>query len=275
MLPSFAPLLLLLLPPPLLLGLLPPVTPSEIELRGNDSFLEFPAFESCPGGGFSFEFRPNITHALLLYTEDLANNLYIECTLLGSDLKLTVNLIPTAVFRQPIVLKLNASLDRPHKWQSLRFSIEADRLRLQLDDAVTTHRLGAGAKVFDGFFRRPVFFGGLPPPPPADDRASTAPATAEKSASNGPLLWTAPYQPRYAGSVRNLALVNCTTGRAQLAQILGGVGTQFQGRDWCQRALPNAAPICLNNGLCANTDFGPRCDCSGTGYKGRRCEECK
>lgn len=82
--------------------------------------------------------------------------------------------------------------------------------------------------------------------------------------------WTY-YEPKLAGSIKNVMYASDQSGRqtrAQLHEEGSGFRTDRAGAQNCAEHDP-----CLHSGRCISTDLGAICDCARTDYQGTFCQQ--
>jgi hypothetical protein len=77
----------------------------------------------------------------------------------------------------------------------------------------------------------------------------------------------AAFKKRFVGCMKKLMMTN-VENLLQRASLISSKGTKSGCLNECRVRNP-----CLNKGKCINRFSKAKCDCSGTGFEGQRCEK--
>ncbi|NP_001240692.1 neurexin [Aplysia californica] len=211
------------------------------------SYVEYPPWEPCLNGSFSFEFRTSEPLSLLLYL-NRGSYSYFEVKLLKGGIRLRMNL-----GERTMIIRAGQNLN-DNKWHSVEVVQDGDLTTLIVDGIEHSKTSSGLLHTYNGLANETfLYLGGLP-------------MEYESKKFNSLALPSVIFEPKFRGSVRNFFYRSCG-GEAVRPQPLSSAGLLTTDVDLCERGNP-----CLNGGRCLTTDNGVLCDCTATEYRGDRCD---
>jgi len=216
------------------------------------SFAKFSSWTPCHNGTLEFEFKTEISNALMFYTDSgnkQFNDDYFELRLVDGIMHLRYKLNKERGMISSVMGNLNNN-----EWHSVKLMRSGRQTTLVVDEHTLTKEnvnFDSQHKTFGETSDNFVFIGGLP----IDYNTQL-----EKLAHSQVV-----FEPRLRGHVRNLFYSNC--GKAMVSPDLLDSQGLVLGDDRCLRDNP-----CLHGGICVVRDNGVQCDCSFTDFIGENCE---
>ncbi|KAH3844647.1 hypothetical protein DPMN_086906 [Dreissena polymorpha] len=219
------------------------------------SFGKFSQWTPCHNGTIEFEFRTNVSNALLFYIDSgdkQKNPDYFELKLIDGLMHLRFKLNREIDMVSSAMGNLN-----DNEWHLVKLMRVGRQTTLVVDKATIMkehQNFDIEYKTFGDSVDNYVYIGGLP---------NIFNTQLEKLAQPH-----VKYEPRLRGSVRNLFYSNCGKEMTK-PDLLDSQGLVLAD-DQCIRNNP-----CLNGGICVTRDRGMQCDCSATEFTGEFCQIAK
>ncbi|XP_052272196.1 neurexin-1-like [Dreissena polymorpha] len=216
------------------------------------SFGKFSQWTPCHNGTIEFEFRTNVSNALLFYIDSgdkQKNPDYFELKLIDGLMHLRFKLNREIDMVSSAMGNLN-----DNEWHLVKLMRVGRQTTLVVDKATIMkehQNFDIEYKTFGDSVDNYVYIGGLP---------NIFNTQLEKLAQPH-----VKYEPRLRGSVRNLFYSNCGKEMTK-PDLLDSQGLVLAD-DQCIRNNP-----CLNGGICVTRDRGMQCDCSATEFTGEFCQ---
>lgn len=197
-------------------------------------------------GTLSFHFKTHLKNSLLVYQDDGQSD-YISIELKNGKILTTSGTLSNSVR-----VDIGQDLDDMN-WHILMVKIAGNSVTLTLDKSLTktANNLpkNSALSVSSGY----LYVGGLP-----------------RSRSLSSLSWMgAAFKKGFVGCVKKL-MVTTKENNLERAVLIKSKGTKSGCLNECRAQNP-----CLNNGRCINRFSKAKCDCSGTGFEGTKCEKGK
>ncbi|XP_075346015.1 neurexin-2-like isoform X14 [Mycteria americana] len=191
------------------------------------------------GGQLSFSLKTNISRALLLYLDDGGNCDFLELLVAEGRLRLRFAI----ACAEPATVQPPAAVS-DGRWHMVLLTRNARETALAVDGEARA--AAVRSKRAEMAVASDLFVGGIPP----DVRLSAL------------TLSTVKYEAPFRGWLANLKVGDAP------AALLGAQGVRGEGEERCARHPP-----CAHGGRCTLRRGEPRCDCTGTGYRGPFCAE--
>ena len=225
----------------LLTNLLAVQVQGEIHVDGSDSsYARYPKWNACTNASFSFQFKTAQADGLLMYMDDGGRYDFLELMHTSGRVQLVLNIVDGREGRVQIEVGRNVNDGRWHRVEIRRNRMETT---LMVDD-VSSSRVAFGSDFIFGDLdtNSDVFFGGLPDTYSQDLHTMALPSAF--------------FQPRFAGSIRNVLYGNCSCLTTR-AEYVSGEKVDLDPKEQCDIRNP-----CKDGCICISEDEGPACDCT-------------
>lgn len=209
------------------------------ELNGNDAT---PTMSSgSKKSTFSFDFRTSHPTGVLMYLDDGGSRDFLELALHRRRVRLRFKFGNS----RSVMLNAGGQLN-DRRWHNVRVEIQYPNVKLMVDGNFTTGKASSKYGEFKSF----TFLGGIP-------------KTFKLQHLTLPSVY---FDPKFRGTIRRFAINN------HFVLPIGKTGViQEAGSSLC---IGISNP-CRNNGLCVLRANEPSCDCTGTLFTGKNCENSK
>ena len=213
------------------------------------TFARFERWNISSNGTLRFQFKTRQTNAILMYCNINGRYDFIKIVLDGPEIVFSIRLN-----NKGRTIKGGTNVN-DGEWHSAQLTYRSSGSIREVSLMVDGHEIHGSVESGGDTEITPksdLSVGGIPP---------SAIATIGDPAVAA--------EPTFRGHIRNIN-VKVKGRRWKNLELLEKDGVQEDPTDLCSNIDP-----CLNGGLCYSDDQSSRCECTGTGYDGELCEDCK